>query len=148
MAKTRKNLLGLLQLAAQRIGERIVFLRGERVLLDADLATLYGVTTGALNRAVKRNRERFPADFMLQLTADEADSLRCQAGILKTGRCQNCRRHAVVGSPAVQPSGRVRFWCEVPAPAALAALPAGRCALPSRDDQLTPRRHVHRRLTP
>ena len=72
MAKTRKNLLGLLQLAAQRIGERIVFLRGERVLLDADLATLYGVTTGALNRAVKRNHDRFPADFMCRRFAGEA----------------------------------------------------------------------------
>ena len=41
---------------------------GEKVLLDADLAMLYGVETGALNRAVKRNIERFPADFMLQLT--------------------------------------------------------------------------------
>ena len=81
MAKTRRNLLGILQLAAQRIGERIVFLRGERVLLDADLATLYGVTTGALNRAVKRNRERFPEDFMLQLTANEAADLKCQSGI-------------------------------------------------------------------
>jgi hypothetical protein len=61
-------------------------LRGERVMLDSDLARIYGVTTGALNRAVKRNRERFPDDFMFQLTAEELDSLRCQTGILKTGR--------------------------------------------------------------
>ena len=45
--------------------------RGERVLLDADLATLYGVATGALNQAVKRNLERFPADFMFQLSIEE-----------------------------------------------------------------------------
>ncbi|MBI3415048.1 MAG: ORF6N domain-containing protein [Verrucomicrobia bacterium] len=61
-------------------------LRGERAMLDSDLARIYGVSTGALNRAVKRNRERFPTDFMFQLTADELDSLRCQTGILKAGR--------------------------------------------------------------
>jgi hypothetical protein len=50
--------------------ERLIHLaRGEKVLLDADLAKLYGVTTGALNRAVKRNASRFPADFMFELTA-------------------------------------------------------------------------------
>jgi hypothetical protein len=61
---------------------KLVFLvRGEKVLLDADLAMLYGVETGALNRAVKRNAERFPADFMLQLTAQEWEDLKCQIGI-------------------------------------------------------------------
>ncbi len=55
--------------------------RGEKVLLDADLAMLYGVETGALNRAVKRNIERFPADFMLQLTPEEWEDLKCQIGI-------------------------------------------------------------------
>jgi len=64
----------------------ILAIRGERVILDADLARVYGVPPGALNRAVKRNRDRFPDDFMFQLTAEEADSLRCQTGILKTGR--------------------------------------------------------------
>lgn len=64
-------------------------IRNARVMLDSDLARIYGVTTGALNRAVKRNRERFPADFMFQLTADEADSLRCQTGTLKVGRGQH-----------------------------------------------------------
>jgi hypothetical protein len=86
MAKTRKDLVAVLRLAAQRISERIVFLRGERVLLDSDLAALYGVETKVLNRAVKRNHDRFPEDFMVQLTAEEADSLRCQTGTLKTGR--------------------------------------------------------------
>ena len=52
--------------------------RGEKVMLDRDLASLYGVETGALNRAVKRNHQRFPPDFMFQLTTDEADFLRCQ----------------------------------------------------------------------
>ena len=59
------------------------WLRHEKIMLDSDLAELYGVETGALNRAVKRNVDRFPADFMFQLTAEEMDALRCQIGILK-----------------------------------------------------------------
>jgi ORF6N domain len=55
--------------------------RGQKVLLDADLAKIYGVETGALNRAVIRNRKRFPADFMFQLTREEFENLRCQFGI-------------------------------------------------------------------
>src|SRR6266705_2089340 len=66
--------------------ERLIHLaRGEKVLLDADLARLYGVTTGALNRAVKRNANRFPADFMFELTADEAEILKCRSGISSSG---------------------------------------------------------------
>jgi hypothetical protein len=66
--------------------ERTIHLaRGEKVLLDTDLAVLYGVTTGALNRAVKRNADRFPPDFMLQLTAAEAKILKCQIGISRLG---------------------------------------------------------------
>ena len=71
---------------AESIVRKIVFLRGEKVLLDRDLAELYGVETGALNRAVKRNAERFPEDFMFQITGDEAELLRCQTGISKQGR--------------------------------------------------------------
>jgi hypothetical protein len=59
--------------ARRDIEEAIVSLRGEKVLLDADLANLYGVTTKALNQAVKRNRKRFPHDFMFRLAAGEAD---------------------------------------------------------------------------
>ena len=68
---------------AERIERVILALRGHKVLLDSDLAVLYGVETKALNRAVKRNVERFPADFMLQLTDEEAKILRCQSGTLK-----------------------------------------------------------------
>lgn len=68
-------------LPAERILSAIHLLRGERVLLDEDLAVLYGVETGALIRAVKRNIERFPEDFMFQLTADEWSGLRCRIGI-------------------------------------------------------------------
>ena len=55
-----------------RIERRIFLLRGEKVMLDRDLAELYGVETKALNQAVKRNIERFPADFMFQVSKDEA----------------------------------------------------------------------------
>jgi hypothetical protein len=57
--------------------------RGEKVMLDSDLAVLYGVPTKALNQAVKRNRERFPGDFMFQLTWDEAAALWSQSVTLK-----------------------------------------------------------------
>ncbi|MEK7400773.1 MAG: ORF6N domain-containing protein [Gemmatimonadota bacterium] len=60
------------------VSRQILECRGFRVLLDHDLATLYGVTTRALNQAVSRNRTRFPADFMFRLTAREADNLRSQ----------------------------------------------------------------------
>ena len=86
MAKARKDLVAVLRLATQRISERIEFVRGERVLLDSDLAALYGVETKALNRAMKRNRERFPNDFMFQLSAVEFDALRCQTGTSNIGR--------------------------------------------------------------
>jgi ORF6N domain len=58
-----------------QIEASIVLLRGEKVLLDSDLAAFYGVTTRALNQAVKRNESRFPADFMFRLTASEATAL-------------------------------------------------------------------------
>ena len=64
-----------------KITSTIRTVRGQKVLLDADLAKIYGVETGALNRAVIRNRKRFPADFMFQLTPGEFESLRCQFGI-------------------------------------------------------------------
>ena len=65
-------------LAIEAIARRIITLRDERVLLDADLAALYGVTTKALNQAVKRNSARFPEDFAFQLNTREATNLRSQ----------------------------------------------------------------------
>lgn len=62
----------------REVERRIHIVRGERVMLDADLAALYGVETGYLNLAVRRNLTRFPEDFMFQLTAEEADALRLQ----------------------------------------------------------------------
>lgn len=69
----------------ERIERSILLLRGEKVMLDADLATLYGVETGALNRAVRRNLDRFPRDFMFQLTTKEFRGLRFHFGISKRG---------------------------------------------------------------
>lgn len=60
---------------AARIERRILLLRGEKIMLDSDLAELYGVETRALNQAVKRNLDRFPEDFMFQLSAGEANSI-------------------------------------------------------------------------
>ena len=68
------------------IEQVILLIRGQRVMLDRDLAALYGVTTGNLNKAVQRNVERFPPDFMFQLTADEAEALSFQFGSLKRGQ--------------------------------------------------------------
>ena len=68
-----------------RVAQSIRHLRGEKVLLDSDLARLYGVTTSNLNKAVSRNRGRFPADFMFRLTAEEARNLRFQFGISSWG---------------------------------------------------------------
>lgn len=70
----------------ERIAHLICTFREQRVMLDSDLANLYGVSTGHLNRAVKRNAGRFPSDFMFQLSAAEADFLKCQFGISKPGR--------------------------------------------------------------
>jgi hypothetical protein len=63
--------------------------RGHKVLLDADLAALYGVTTKRFNEQVRRNATRFPEDFMFRLSAEEWDSLRSQLATLKTGRGQH-----------------------------------------------------------
>ncbi len=63
-----------------RIEKMIFIIRGQKVMLDSDLATLYDVETGALNRQVKRNTDRFPKDFMFQLSASEYETLKCQIG--------------------------------------------------------------------
>jgi hypothetical protein len=73
-------------LPSERITRSILLLRGQKVLLDADLAELYGVETRALVQAVKRNLERFPEDFMFRLNAEELAALRSQSVISNTGR--------------------------------------------------------------
>jgi hypothetical protein len=69
----------------------ILILRGQRVILDRELAAIYGVETRTLNQAVKRNAERFPKDFMFRLTAAEAAASRSQSVILKSARGQNIK---------------------------------------------------------
>lgn len=65
--------------------DKIYLIRGQKVMLDRDLALLYGVTTGNRNKAVKRNTKRFPDDFMFQLTKDEFESLIFQIGTSSWG---------------------------------------------------------------
>ena len=72
-------------IAIEAIASRIVTLRGERVLLDADLAALYGVETRRLNEQVRRNRRRFPADFIFRLTRAELDNLMSQFATSRWG---------------------------------------------------------------
>jgi hypothetical protein len=68
------------------IEEMIFLTRGQRVMLDSDLAAIYGVSTGALNQALKRNLERFPSDFAFQVSKEEFTLLISQSVISKTGR--------------------------------------------------------------
>jgi cell division protein FtsB len=69
-----------------RIDSLILSIRGQRVMLDSDLARIYAVTTGQLNQALKRNSDRFPADFAFQLAREEFAALLSQSVISKTGR--------------------------------------------------------------
>lgn len=73
-------------LTSQKISQKIYLIREQKVMLDFDLAELYEVKTGALNRAVQRNKVRFPSDFMFQLTEIEMNNLRCQIGIANMRR--------------------------------------------------------------
>lgn len=70
----------------KEIESYIYVIRGQRVMIDSDLAELYEVETGSLNRQVSRNKIRFPEDFMFRLTPEEAVLLRCQNGISNKGR--------------------------------------------------------------
>ena len=73
-------------ISVERIETYIYLIRGQKVMLDSDLAELYGVETKVLNKAVKRNVGRFPEDFMIQLSYQEVTRLRFQNGTSKTGR--------------------------------------------------------------
>jgi hypothetical protein len=74
------------QFELESIKDMIYIIRGQKGMLDSDLAKLYGGYTKTLNRQVKRNESRFPKDFMFQLTEDEFESLRYQIGTSKEGR--------------------------------------------------------------
>jgi hypothetical protein len=77
----------------ERIAQSILVLRGQRVILDEDLAAIYQVQTRVLNQAVKRNSARFPADFMFRLSEREAGSLRSQFATLKNGHHGQHRKY-------------------------------------------------------
>jgi hypothetical protein len=69
----------------ERIEQTILIIRGHRIMLDTDIAELYGVETKAFNRAVTRNKERFPDDFMFRLTKNKYEDLRCHFGTSRWG---------------------------------------------------------------
>ena len=89
-------------ISMERIERSILLIRGHKVMLDVDLAVLYGVTTKRLNEQVRRNRSRFPADFMFQLTSEEVKSLRSQVATSKQvaevgdTRCMSLQNKALV----------------------------------------------------
>ena len=87
----KKNETAVL-LADTQITQQILVIRGHKVLLDADLAALYGVETRALNQAVRRNLDRFPADFMFQLSTKEFENWRSQLVMSKPGAKMGLRR--------------------------------------------------------
>ena len=88
----------------ERITCSILVLRGQRVILDRELAAIYGVTTKRLNEQIKRNAERFPEDFMFQLTREEAELSRSQFATLNSGRGRNIKYlpHAFTEHGAIQ----------------------------------------------
>lgn len=86
MGKTPTSLIPV-----ERIEQSILLIRGQKVMLDNDLASLYGVETKILNRAVRRNADRFPEDFAFQLNEEEFENLRCHFG---TSSSRGGRRYA------------------------------------------------------
>ena len=77
----------------ERVAQSIRWIRGQKMLLDSDLAALYDVTTGNLNKAVKRNSDRFPSDFMFELKPEELTNLKFQFGISRWGGRRRSRPH-------------------------------------------------------
>ena len=95
MAKAKNEIASLsettIALTPEKVQQMIHIIRGERVILDSDLAQLYGVETKNLKRQVKRNIVRFPSDFMIELTRDEYRALRCQNGTIENGRGEHSK---------------------------------------------------------
>jgi hypothetical protein len=103
------------KLTTDQLGRLIYEIRGERVMLDSDLASIYGIETKALNRAVKRNADRFPKDFVFQVTHREFEALGYQIGTLNTGRGRH-RKYLPKSlrskrEPKRQSSQRPRAFC-------------------------------------
>ncbi len=86
-----QNVISNSLVPSERIERRILLIRSQKVILDADLSELYEVEVGQMNRAVRRNLERFPKDFMFQLSPGEHEDLKCQIGISSSW---GGRRHA------------------------------------------------------
>jgi len=93
------------KLTSDQLGRLIYEVRGERLMLDSDLASIYGVETKALNRAVKRNRDRFPKDFMFQLSEDEWKNLRYQIGTSSSNSKHQSLRYQI-GTSTLGHGGR------------------------------------------
>jgi phage regulator Rha-like protein len=93
------------KLTTDQLGQLIYEVRGERVMLDSDLASIYGVKTKALNRAVKRNRNRFPKDFVFQLSDNEWKNLRYQIGTSSSNRKYQSLRYQI-GTSSLSHGGR------------------------------------------
>src|SRR3970040_1217373 len=83
---TRRRGSAVVSIPSERIEQAILLIRGQKVMLDRDLAVLYGGSTRRLNEQVRRNRERFPSDFMFELTAAEVAALRSQIATSNTRR--------------------------------------------------------------
>src|SRR5258705_4797833 len=83
--QTKKLTISSLTVSVQLIERRIYLIRGQKVMIDEDLAELYGVPTKRLNQQVSRNRKRFPDDFMFRLNKTEAENLRLQFATSRSG---------------------------------------------------------------
>ena len=86
---------------SEQIGQAILLIRGQKVILDSDLAKLYGATTKRLNEQVKRNRERFPEDFMFQLTKEEKSEVVANCDHLSTLKYSPALPHAFTEHGAI-----------------------------------------------
>jgi hypothetical protein len=93
----------------EQIEPRILVIRGQRVILDADLAELYGTATKALNQAVKRNAGRFPVDFAFQLTTEEAQSMRSQIVTASESTASNWSQSVTTSGPRRKTARRARY---------------------------------------
>lgn len=92
---TEKNKKEIIAIPNERITSRIFLIRGKKVMIDRDLAELYGVETRALNQAVRRNADRFPADFMFQLNQEETNIWRSQI-VMSTADKKGLRKNPLV----------------------------------------------------
>ena len=104
MSKT--NLISI-----EKIDKAIYVIRGEKVMLDRDLVNLYGVSTGALNQAVRRNRDRFPEDFMFQLTSTEVAELNLSQIVIGSEKHRDPRLRPYVGGVPTRASRTRKILC-------------------------------------